>query len=336
MSKRVRVGVIGAGRMADHVHLKSLGEIAEVDVVGICDIIPDKAVALAQKYKISRTFRNPQDLITRSQLDATIVLVEPASLFHVVRQCLEAGLPTFMEKPPGITMFQADSLSRLAEQAKMLLQVGFNRRYIPLVREVLAFVKQRAAINQVDGQFVKSGRGDFDNGSVSAFTADTIHCVDLILHIAGGIPVDAATISHSTNATVDNIWNSVFRFDNGIVGTIRANYETGSRVHSFEIYGRGISAFINLGFGAADCRAKVLCGGKSGYSLAATGSENTTVFEFDGASAAGSAEFHRLYGYYAELSDFITCVRTGAAPLCDIHEARKSMAMVEFLLSRAI
>ena len=54
-------------------------------------------------------------MLEKEDLDATVALVEPGSLFHVVRQCLEAGLPTFMEKPPGISLFQARSLARLSE-----------------------------------------------------------------------------------------------------------------------------------------------------------------------------------------------------------------------------
>ena len=69
-------------------------------------------------------------------------LVEPANLYHVVWQCLDAGLPTFMEKPAGITAYQAESLCRKSEEAGQILQVGFNRRHIPLVRQVVDMVHQ--------------------------------------------------------------------------------------------------------------------------------------------------------------------------------------------------
>ena len=108
------------------------------------------------------------------------MLVEPASLFHVVWQCLDAGLPTLMEKPPGITVYQAESFCRKAVETGQDLQVDFNRRHIPLVRQVVGMVKERMRITQVEGCFFKYGNADFDRGSLNAFMSDTIHAIDMM------------------------------------------------------------------------------------------------------------------------------------------------------------
>ena len=56
----------------------------------------------------------------------------PSHMLADLLYCLDAGLDTFMEKPPGITLFQAESLCRKAAESQRILQVGFNRRHIPL------------------------------------------------------------------------------------------------------------------------------------------------------------------------------------------------------------
>ena len=40
--------------------------------------------------------------------------------------------------------------------------------------------------------------------------------------------------------------HGVCRFDNGVTGTIKANYRVGGRIHRFEVHGPGVSAYINL------------------------------------------------------------------------------------------
>ena len=123
--KPVQVGLIGAGGIARNVHLPSLKDMEDIDLVAICDLIRERAVAMADKHFIPHVYTLYREMFDRENLDAVFVLVEPASLYHVVWQCLDAGLDTFMEKPPGITLYQAESLCRKAAEAGHILQVGF-------------------------------------------------------------------------------------------------------------------------------------------------------------------------------------------------------------------
>ncbi len=337
MADTIRIGVIGAGSMATRVHVPSLFEIEDAEVTAICDRIPSRAQELAEKFGIRSVYTQQEEMLAKEHLDAAVVLVEPASLYHVVRRCLEAKLPVFMEKPPGTSSFQAESLSRAAEEAGVTLAVGFNRRYIPLVRHVVNYVRERTEITQIEGRFMKEGRADFDAGSLSAFPSDAIHCVDLVRSIANSEPEAAATVVSRSNDVVDNMWNSVCRFRNGITATIRSNYQTGGRVHTFELFGPGVSAFIDLGFAQFSCSARVVLGsGNQGYSLAATGAGAVEVVEFDGFEIAGSDEFRKYYGYYQEVEDFVRCLTEGGRPICTIADAAASFRMVDFLLSSAI
>ena len=178
--------MIGAGGIARNVHLPSLGDMDDIELVAICDIIRERAVAMADKHGIPRVYTLYREMFEQENLDAVFALVEPASLFHVVWQCLDAGLHTFMEKPPGITLYQAESLCRKAAEAGQILQVGFNRRHIPLVRQVVDMVRERTQITQVEGCFFKYGNAAFDRGSLTAFMSDTIHAIDLMRWMAGG------------------------------------------------------------------------------------------------------------------------------------------------------
>jgi len=333
----MKIAVIGAGGIARNVHLPSLHEMEDVHLVAICDIIENRAVEMAEKYSIPKVYTLYQEMLALEALDAVFVLVEPGNLYHVVWHCLDANIDTFMEKPPGITLFQAESLQRKAEGVKRILQVGFNRRYIPLVRHVKAFIEQRTQITQVEGCFFKFGQGAFDRGSLSAFDSDVVHVVDLIRWIAGGIPEIAVMVIAQNEDFVVNAWNGVCRFDNGITGIIKANYRTGGRVHKFEIHGPGLSAFIDIGFGIASCEAMLLeHQGEERYSLASRGAADQGISRLDGMKLAGSKEFYKYYGFYHEDRHFIDCVRAQIEPETSIRDAVESMKFVNLLASSII
>ena len=98
----MKVGVIGAGGIARNVHLPSLNEMQDGEVVAICDLVESRAKKLAEQYQIPRVYAVYHEMLAQETLDAVFCLVEPGNLFHVVWNCLDAGLDTFMEKPPGI------------------------------------------------------------------------------------------------------------------------------------------------------------------------------------------------------------------------------------------
>ena len=337
-NRTLKVGVIGAGGIAHGVHLPSLSEIEGVDIVAICDLVESRAQEQAERFSIPRTYTLVREMLGTEELDAVFALVEPGSLFHVVMICLEHGLPTFMEKPPGVTSFQAKALCRAADKAGVILQVGFNRRHVPVVQQAVKLMREATTISQVEGRFMKCGTAAFDKGGMSAYSSDTIHAVDMVRWIAGGRAESAATVQGQAQDVVPNSWNSVIRFDNGVTGIVKANYQTGGRSHTFEVHGPGASAFINLGFaGGQDCEARiVLSKGKAGYSLAATGASDNGVQVIDGMELAGSREFYKYYGFYQEDVHFVECVRTGAEPLTSIEEAVKTFELVDMLLANLI
>jgi predicted dehydrogenase len=335
--EKLKVAVIGTGGIARNVHLPSLGDMGDIELVALCDLVRERAEAMAEQYGVPRVYTLYREMLDEEDLDAVFVLVEPANLYHVVWHCLDAGVHTFMEKPPGITLYQAESLCRKAAEAERILQVGFNRRHIPLVRHVMDLVKARTEVNQVEGCFFKYGDAAFDRGSLTAFVSDTIHAIDLMRWMAGGTPEAAALVVTQNDSAVVNAWNGVCRFDNGVVGTIKANYRTGGRVHRFEVHGSGVSVYIDLGFGRPSCSAVILVHeGEARYSLAASGAAEGGVLELDGIELAGSQSFYRYYGFYQEDRHFLECVRARAQPETSIADALATMRLAEMFLANQI
>src|SRR5690554_1113926 len=116
MSDKVRISVVGIGGLARSVHLPALAELASADIVAVCDIVEAKAAQAAAKYGVPKVYTVYLEMLERERLDAVFCLVQPENHFRVVLDCLTAGVDVFMEKPPGITAFQAESLQRAARE----------------------------------------------------------------------------------------------------------------------------------------------------------------------------------------------------------------------------
>ncbi len=336
----VKVAVVGAGGIARSVHLPSLKEMEDVQLVAICDLIPERAKEQAAKWGIPKTYTLMREMFANEDIDAVFCLVEPGSMFHVATLAIEHGYHAFLEKPPGITSYQADSLARKADASGKTVMVAFNRRFIPVVRKTKEMVKSVTdKVTQVEGCFFKFGDAAFDKGSLPSFVSDTIHSVDLMRYLCdGNEAVKASLVVNRYDSEVDNAWNGICVFDNGATGIIKANYRVGGRVHQFQMHGVGVSAFIDLGMGAQmDVSSRILThSGAISYSLAATGAAKEESVILDGRELAGSNDFHKFYGYYFEDRHFIDCVKSGETPETTIQDARLSVHLVEKFLANQL
>jgi len=333
MAKKVKIGVIGAGGIANSVHMPSLAEIDECEVVAICDLHEEKAKALAQKYGVKSTYTVYHEMLAKEEMDAVYVLVNPDCTFRVADDCMKAGFHVMIEKPLGIDSYQAHSLARTAKATGKIAAVAMNRRHIPLVQEVLRKLKEVTEITQIDGRFMKFSDIAECWNYASAYNCDIIHAIDLVRYIAGAEPKSAGTVIGRFNSPVDNAWSSVMEFENGILATLRANYQSAARIHDFEIHGPNACAFINIGFADARCEATIIYnGGTMIYSAASAGVGSFRIEQLDGKQIAGGSQYHQYYGYKSEDQDFIHCLLHGGTPLCTAEDAAKSMDMVELLL----
>ncbi|MDD4796596.1 MAG: Gfo/Idh/MocA family oxidoreductase [Eubacteriales bacterium] len=343
---KLRIGVIGAGGIATGIHLPVLCALPKAQVQAVCDLVGGRAAEAARTFGVARSYTSYFDMLQSEVLDAVFVLVQPDALFRVASDCLLAGKHVFMEKPMGITLYQAQALRRLAVAQNRLLHVGFNRRYIPLVVQMACEMRKLTRIEHVEGCFYKDCSPAFYGGCADAFVCDVIHVIDLVRHLAcagqGAAPqiVKASTLETVNRGTgLAQAWYSSMEFSNGVTGCIRANYSTGGRVHTFALHGPGASAYINLGFGGAGCTGKILTGaGTGGYSLAAAGGGEPAILEFDGVALAGSDRYEVYYGYAAEDALFVGAALdnpegTDAARLA---QDCATMAAVETLLRARI
>src|ERR1700754_3675123 len=127
--KRLRVGVLGCGPIAQAAHFESCTKARNADLHAICDVAPDLLERMAWTHKPERTFSDYAAMLADPDLDAVIVATSDA--FHVPAslQALAAGKHVLSEKPVGVGVEEAESLREAVTQSGRVLQVGHMKRF---------------------------------------------------------------------------------------------------------------------------------------------------------------------------------------------------------------
>lgn len=140
MSEALRVGVVGAGAIAQVAHLPALGRIKEVELAGICDIDVPKARALAGRFDVADVYDDIEDLLRYSQPDA-VVICTPNHLHEVhVITALSAGVDVLCERPLALTAEGIERIRAARERAGKAVLVGMNHRFRSDVQAVRGFL----------------------------------------------------------------------------------------------------------------------------------------------------------------------------------------------------
>jgi predicted dehydrogenase len=136
----IRVGVVGAGAIAQLAHIPVLSKMRGVELVAVCDNDRPKARALADRFGIRDTCTDIEDLLEIESLDAVVVatpnhLHEP----HVL-SALAAKIHVLCERPLSLTSRGVERILAASARAGRVVSVANNHRYRTDVQTLSRFI----------------------------------------------------------------------------------------------------------------------------------------------------------------------------------------------------
>lgn len=139
MDKKIRVGVIGCGEIAQTQHLRYLWELPGFEIGAICDISPEVLDQVGELYGVNKRFIDYRDLVKQDDLEA--VLVTSHDHADPAVASLAAGKHVMTEKPIAFNLRLADEMILAAKENHRKLMVAYNRRYDPGFEWALSYLK---------------------------------------------------------------------------------------------------------------------------------------------------------------------------------------------------
>ena len=131
-SKKIRVGIIGTGWIAD-AHIKSYLRQPDVEIVAGADIIPGKAAAFFAKHGVEGVkcdYKDGEEMVNDKSLKLDAVSICTYNRQHApcAIQALKAGVHVLLEKPFTVTTEEAVEVMRAERESGKILSIGFQPR----------------------------------------------------------------------------------------------------------------------------------------------------------------------------------------------------------------
>lgn len=125
-SSVVKIGVLGAGGVAEACHLPILTQMAGVEVAWLCDQDRGRAVKLGREWGIAQAF---DDLRSCPDVDAVLIAIPVGRRRDALALAFERGWHAFVEKPFATSAEEHLSIVHQAARAGVVVGVGLVRRF---------------------------------------------------------------------------------------------------------------------------------------------------------------------------------------------------------------
>jgi predicted dehydrogenase len=325
---RMRVGVIGAGKISAGSHLPCLVNYGDLDLV-LCEVNEARLATIADQFAILDRRTDYREMLAKDSLDAVLVLTQPAATYGVAKDCLAAGIPTLMEKPPGMSTAETRDLLATARASGANAMVAVNRRFNPLLTQARQMVEQNGRIAVIVAEFyhmsmaLYRSMGSPEASLATVITPGSIHTVDLIRYLGGDVAEVYARADSYFDRHPDS-FTALIRFKNGATGLLNYNLTSPVRLEQVSFHGNGASAFL---VGLAD--SCIVHQGDVTYDLA-------NIRRRDPSSPEWSDKPYNpwINGWWHQDRFFLDCVRDGrevAFPASNLEDAVKTMELIDMI-----
>lgn len=142
----MRIGIVGIGDIAKKAYLPILSNLKDVVIVP-CTRNQNTLDEIMAEYHLTESYTDLDDLI-RSGVDAIYVTSKTEAHYEMAKKILDAKIPCHLDKPMSMNFEESKALVAYANKNKTLFMVGFNRRFVPYIQEVMTYGKPDLVIYQ--------------------------------------------------------------------------------------------------------------------------------------------------------------------------------------------
>ncbi|MDT8909843.1 bi-domain-containing oxidoreductase [Amycolatopsis sp. PS_44_ISF1] len=191
----LRAGFVGAGNYASSMLLPHLAGHSAVDLLEVVTTSALSGANAQRKFGFARATTDLDALLENDSVDTLFIVTRHSSHAELTRRALLAGKAVFVEKPLALSEKELRGIvEAIGESGNNRLQVGFNRRFAPLLNEARARFGPRVGPASVR-YLVNAGRlepGSWYNQAGTEgtrFAGEGGHFIDTVSWFLGCEPV---------------------------------------------------------------------------------------------------------------------------------------------------
>ena len=278
MAEKLRIGIIGAGGIAQGCHMKGYSTIPdECEMVAVCDVNETTAKAAAEKFGITKVYTDHKEMLANEKLDGVSVATPNKFHYQPTLDALNAGVNVLCEKPLAMNAAEAREMCATARDTGKILQVGLQSRFNGAARWLKDYIDagNTGDIYYGRAQAIRRrgvpGWGVFINKELQGggpLIDIGVHILDVTLHMMGyPKPVSVLGKTWDTlgkNPALYNSWGDydrekftvedfavgLIKFENGATVSLEASFmANGPDVWETQLYGTQGGAKLKPGGG---------------------------------------------------------------------------------------
>lgn len=229
--KKVKIGLIGAGRIGK-LHGENLAHsVANAELVAVADpMLNDDMKAWAEGLGIKKYYKDPEEILSDKSIDAIFICSATNTHADLIKRGAKVGKHIFCEKPIDTDLNKIQETLDVVAEAGVKLQVGFVRRFDHNHKKVHDTVAEGRL---GDVHLVKVTSRDPDHQPMEYIKVSggiymdmTIHDFDMVRYLAGSevteVMAYGAERSGAGYADFDDVDTTIvmMKFANGALGVI--------------------------------------------------------------------------------------------------------------------
>jgi predicted dehydrogenase len=232
---KIKIGIIGFGRMGI-THFSIINSHQDVTVVSVADTSKTLLSVLGKYVDGLKVYSDYKELMDDSKPDGIIVCTPPNFHYPVIKYAYEKGIHVFCEKPFTADVKEAQELSILFNNSKLINQVGYANRERDVFNEMNRFLELGliGKVIRFNAQMISSAitkktndtswRDMTLNGGGVVYEMAS-HLIDLTNFLFESPKKITGTImSKVYSQNVDDIISSTFVYNDGLTGSIYVNW----------------------------------------------------------------------------------------------------------------
>ncbi|SEG01807.1 Predicted dehydrogenase [Butyrivibrio sp. Su6] len=331
----INVAIVGTGNISN-LHVQGLLEFPErCKIVALCDIYPNKAESIKEKYNLGsdvRVFADHKSMLASDvKIDLVHVCTPPYVHASISIDCMNAGKNVLVEKPMAASLEECDRMLEAEKKNNVTLGVIAQNRFRDGVYKLKQLAKSGLAgkicLARVDSQWWRAHcyydlwwRGIWEKEGGGPTLNHAVHHIDMLNWIEERSPVEATAVLTNVmhdNAEVEDLSLACLKYEDGSVAEVISS-----------VVSHGEEQGITLQ--CADAKISMP------WSLKAeVGMENG--FPVDGGNTELIEKINKFYdelpdlkyeGHTGEIDDYLSALENGRKPLITGEDGKRTIEVI--------
>ncbi|NOY75131.1 MAG: Gfo/Idh/MocA family oxidoreductase [Kiritimatiellaeota bacterium] len=259
---KLRVGLIGCGKIARVAHAPGLSEMKKVAITALFDMSKKAVDTIAKEFATDALICDSVEELLSSDVDSVVISTPNHTHCELALQALRAGKHVLVEKPMAASLSEAGRMIAAAKRRGLTLQVNQTLRFTPPYVAIKHAIEKGKIGTPLHIRCIRASGSTPNKGwspgadwfmskeARGGIIMDIgVHMADVMRWYFGDIAkLRSINQTKSGNYDVPDNSTTLFDFKNGATGVLELSWTTPAGGGLLEVY--GTKGTIRMGFGS--------------------------------------------------------------------------------------